>query len=337
MNEAWENARKTIESAQRIMVIQAENPDGDSLGSSLAFEEILGDMGKTVSLHCAVDIPKYLRYTKGWDRVELDFDAKADMAIIVDTVSDTLLSKTLEIPGARAFFESHPVLVLDHHGSVESSLPFDHMLIVDKEAVATGEALYRLAADAEWKVNSQAAESMLIAMLSDSLGFTTPNTTARSFYVASKLIELGATPSEIETRRREFMKKSPEILEYKGKLIERIEYALEGKLATVHIPWEDIQAYSDQYNPSVLVLDEMRMVNDVEVAVAIKTYPDGKLTGKLRTNAPIADKIAGFFGGGGHKYAAGFRIYDNYDTLCRELISATDKILKEYRENAENL
>ena len=125
------------------------------------------------------------------------------------------------------------------------------------------------------------------------------------------------------------MKKSPEILEYKGALIQRIEYFLEGKLALVHIPFEEIQAYSDKYNPSVLVLDEMRLVEEVEVAIAIKTYPDGKLTGKLLTNAPVAAEIAGFFGGGGHDYAAGFRIYEAYDEALKEILTATDKALVE--------
>lgn len=330
-------ARKMIEQAKKVVVIQAENPDGDSLGSSLALEEILGDMGKEVSLHCPVDMPKYLRYVSGWDRVSNDFDHTADLAIIVDTVSETLLSKTLEIPGARSFLETHPCVVIDHHGEVGSSLAFEHTFLLDEKAVATGEALYRIAAKNDWKINAQAAENMLVAILSDSLGFTTPNTTADSFFVASKLIELGANSAAIESRRREFMKKSAEILEYKGKLLERIEYSLEGTLATVHIPWEDIQAYSDQYNPSVLVLEEMRMVYDVEVAIAIKTYPDGKATGKIRTNLPVADKIAGFFGGGGHKYAAGFRIYESYETLHNELIAAVDKIIKDHKKDAEAL
>lgn len=337
MKDTKTKAIEVLNTANHIMVIQAENPDGDSLGSSLALEEILGDAGKTVSLHCPVDIPKYLRYTNGWDRVTNQFDTAADAVIIVDTVSDTLLSKTLELPGARAFLSSRPVVVFDHHGEVTSSLPFEHILVVDKEAVATGEALFRVAKTAGWEINPQAAEHMLIAMLADSLGLTTPNTTAESFYVASELVRRGANPANIESRRREFMKKSPEILAYKGQLIERIEYALDGALATVHIPWEDIQAYSDQYNPSVLVLDEMRMVNDVEIALAIKTYPDGKLTGKLRTNIPVADKIAGFFGGGGHAYAAGFRIFESYEQLQSELIPAVDKILKEYRQDAAAL
>ncbi|MCY1365858.1 hypothetical protein D9M69_527290 [compost metagenome] len=166
--------------------------------------------------------------------------------------------------------------------------------------------------------------------MSDSLGLTTQNVSPNSYFVAGKLTELGASSAVIEQRRREFMKKSPEILAYKGELISRIEYLLGGKLAIVHIPWEDIQKYSDQYNPSVLVLDEMRLVEGVEIGVAIKTYPDGKITGKLRANLPIAETVAGYCGGGGHKYASGFRAYESYDTIISELVTATDKALHDH-------
>lgn len=325
----FDQAKQLINDARKIVVIQAENPDGDSLGSALALEEILSDLGKEVSLHCPVDIPKYLRYVNGWDRVTAEFDTSADLAIIVDTTADVLLGKVLEIPGVRGYLESHPVLVIDHHIQGETALSFPHTLLAD-DAVATSEIICNLAIDAGWTISAQAAEDMMIALMSDSLGLTTPNVTAKTYQTAAKLAELGAQNSVIEERRREFMKKSPEILEYKGQLIGRIEYLLDGKLALVHIPWEDIEQYSDQYNPSVLVLDEMRLVEGVQVGVAIKTYPDGKLTGKLRTNIPVAEQIAGFFGGGGHAYASGFRVYEEYDKIISELVTATDKALTDY-------
>jgi phosphoesterase RecJ-like protein len=331
----FDTAKQLIDPAQKIIIIQAENPDGDSLGSALALEEILGDMGKEVVLYCPVEIPKYMRYIQGWDRVVTTFDPHADLAIIVDTTADVLITKVLETPGVRHYLETHPVLVIDHHPG-ESNLSFEHTLLADN-AVSTSEVIYLLVSDSDWTINQQAAENLLVALLSDSLGLTTQNVTPRSYLVASKLTELGASPSVIENRRREFMKKSPEILAYKGELISRIEYALDGALAVVHIPWEDIQAYSDQYNPSVLVLDEMRLVEGVEIGVAIKTYPDGKVTGKLRANLPIAEQVAGYFGGGGHQYAAGFRAYETYDTIMAELITATDKALKEYRHADQTL
>ena len=324
----YEEAKKLITDAQKIIVIQAENPDGDSLGSSVALEEILSDLGKDVVLYCPVEIPKYMRYINGWDRVVTDFDTSADLAIIVDTAADVLISKVLETPGVRHFLESHPVLVLDHH-TTESNLSFDHTLL-STDVVATGQLIYNFATAAGWTINERAAENMLIAIMSDSLGLTTQNVTHETYEVVAELHKLGARNHVIEERRRQFMKKAPEILAYKGELIGRIEYFLDGKLAVVHIPWDDIQKYSDQYNPSVLVLDELRLVEGVELGVAIKTYPDGKITGKLRGNLPIAEQVAGYFGGGGHQYAAGFRAYDDYDTIIRELIEATDKALKNH-------
>ena len=319
-----------VHNAKKIIIIQAENPDGDSLGSALALEELLANEGKDVVLYCAIDMPKYLHYIKGWDRVEKDWPNNADAAIIVDTSAEALLQQALLQTGVRHFLETHPVVVLDHHEDNEGTLSFDTIMANDPKAVATAELIYNLAVEAGWKITASAAESLFIGIQSDSLGLTTPSTTAASYHVAADLVALGANPATIEERRREFMKKSADILAYKGELLQRIEYYLEGRLALVHIPWNEIEEYSDQYNPSVLVLDEMRMVEGVEAAVAIKTYPDGKLTGKIRVNTPVADQIAGYFGGGGHRYAAGFKVFEEYDKIVPELLTATEKALESY-------
>jgi phosphoesterase RecJ-like protein len=320
-----------FEQAKKVIVVQAENPDGDSIGSALALEEILGDLGKDVSLYCPVQIPKYLRYISGWDRISNDFDSSADLAVIVDTTSKILLSKVLDDPVAANFLQSHPVVVLDHH-KTEGDLPFETLDVIDETAVATGEVIFQNLTKFGWTLNAQAAAHLYVAIQSDTLGLTTENVTAGTFRMVADLIDLGVDTVALEKARRESMKKQPEILEYKGRLLERIDYHLDGRLAVIHIPWEEIAEYSDKYNPTMLVLDEMRQVIGVDVALGIKTYPDGKLTGKLRSNLPISETIAGFFGGGGHAFAAGFRIYETLDDFTPEMISAVDKALKEFDE-----
>lgn len=223
------------------------------------------------------------------------------------------------------------MLIIDHH-STEPTLSFEFTGVIEP-AAATSEVIFRLTQANDWSINQQAAEHLLAAILSDSLGLSTESVSSDTLRVAAALVDLGAAPATIEGRRKQFMKKSAEILAYKGELIGRIEYLLDGTLAIIHIPWEDIQRYSDQYNPSVLVLEEMLFVEGVNVAVAIKTYPDGKITGKVRSNLPVAESVAGFFGGGGHSYAAGFRAYEEYDTIISELLTATATTLKEYHEN----
>ena len=322
----FEIAKNLIEKATKITVIQAENPDGDSLGSALALEEILGEASKEVQLFCPVDIPKYLRYFSGWDRIS-DNLWPSDLFVIVDTASQILLSKIWENPLYRNLLEKMPILVIDHHTDATPDLEFSHEIIL-KEASSCAEVIFDFAKNSGFEINQQAAEHLMGAILSDTLGFSTQNVSPETFEIASQLTKLGASTAKIEEARREFSKKSPEILEYKGELIRRIEYFLDGKLALVHIPWDEIKKYSDKYNPSVLVIDEMRLVEGVEVCVAIKTYPDGKLTGKVRTNSPVAADIAGYFGGGGHAYAAGFRVYEKYDEILRELLAATERVLR---------
>lgn len=319
----------SIQNWSRVVVIQPENPDADSLGSAIALEEILSDLGKSVTLFCAIDMPKYLRYIDGWSRVNNDWDGKYDVAIIVDTSAEALLIKALQTPGLRHFLETHPVWVIDHHLEGDeggNDLPFAHELILDDTSASTGELLYEIATDCSWSINQRGAEALLASILGDTLGLSTQSVTENTIKTVGSLMKLGAHPANIDQKRREYMKKPADILAYKGELIHRIQYHLDGQLATIHIPWEDIEQYSDRYNPSVLVLDEMRLVEGVKVAVAIKTYPDGKLTGKIRANEPICDQVAGYFGGGGHAYSAGFKIYETYDVALQSLISAVDSI-----------
>lgn len=315
-----------LEGKHRICVIQAENPDGDSLGSAIAIDYLLKDL--EISLYCPVDIPKYLHYFTDWSRITNEFDFKADGYIIVDTAAKVLLSKLLDDSAIKNRLYDAPVLVIDHHETPDD-LDFSHDSIIEVRP-ACAEVIYKIAEDLNIDIDLDAAESIFQGILSDTLGLTSPSTTAETFEIAANLTRLGVKVSDLEDRRREFMKKSPRILDYKADLIKRIEYSLDGTLATVHIPWEDIREYSDEYNPNVLILEEMRLVEGVKVAVAVKTYPDGKITGKIRTatEAPIAEKIAGYFGGGGHPQAAGFRTYDaTYEEIVRDLVKIVPDLL----------
>ena len=324
--------RDFVKDKKSICVIQAENPDGDSMGSAIALDYLLEDA--EVSMYCPVDIPRYLRYFTDWSRVTDEFNYRADGYIIVDTAAAVLLSKLLEDAAIKNRLFNAPVLVIDHH-ETEDDLPFPHEKIIEPRPACT-ELLFEVVTATGFIIDKHAAEALMQGIASDTLGFTSAETTARTFEIAGELTKLGANIAELEDRRRELMKKSPRILDYKAELIRRVEYSLEGALATVHIPWEEIQEYSDEYNPNVLILEELRLVVGVRVAVAVKTYPDGKVTGKIRcgSDTPIAEKIAGYFGGGGHTLAAGFRTYDmTYEEVVRDLVRVVPEILTEMEEN----
>ena len=114
---------KIVNDAKHIVVVQADNPDADSLGSALALENILGESGKQVSLYCGVDIPTYLRHLSGWDRVTRELPASFDAVIVVDVGNEILLEQ-LDLTKQKGMLASKPTITMAIITSM-SVKPFD--------------------------------------------------------------------------------------------------------------------------------------------------------------------------------------------------------------------
>jgi phosphoesterase RecJ-like protein len=185
-----------IEEAKNILIIQADNPDGDSLGSALALEQILGDMGKNPSLYCGVDIPYYLKFFTGWDRVSKDIPNKIDASIIVDTSSKLLLEQ-LEKSPQRAWVAAKPVIVLDHHINVVCDIAYASIVCNAPEYVSTGELIHEIAKQSDWPISISAGENITQSILSDSLGLTIDSCTAETYRRMAELIDLGVNRTSI--------------------------------------------------------------------------------------------------------------------------------------------
>lgn len=310
MEEALKVFKEDLAKAKTVLVIQGVNPDGDSVSSSLALEEMLSESGKEVLLYCPTSIPRHLRYFSGWDRIVSDMPRSFDLSILVDVASATLLD-TVFTDQQLPILRSRPMFVFDHH-DIEVDLPFHTTNIIDHTAVATGELIFDIAKKMDWPLTDQAKNMFALSIMYDSLGLSTPATTAKSIRTIADLVEAGVNLPQLDEQRKVLSRRPIEITHYKGELLQRVHFSLEGRLATIDIPWEEIEKYSDKYNPSILVLDDMRFTENVAVAIAYKTYPNGRITAKIRCNYgfDIANKIAEHFDGGGHAYSAGFKVHN---------------------------
>ncbi len=321
---------KILEQAQKIVIIQADNPDVDSLASSLALEAILGNAGKDIYLYCGVNLPSYLSYVSGWDRVSSDMPKQFDASIIVDTKSLDLLQQ-LQKSGEKAWVASRPTIILDHHDT-KATIDFA-AVIASYPAAATGEVIYELAQQLKWPLDQKANDMITIAILSDSLGLMGGSVTARTISIIAELVESGVNLAELDNARRETIRREPELIHYKGQLLKRVEFHDNNRITTLSIPWEEIEKYSPLYNPPMLVLDDMRLCKGTDLAIVFKLYKTGKITAKIRANygRGVADKLAEHFGGGGHPYASGYKIEDGQtiDDVKAETIKVASQLLDE--------
>lgn len=324
--------KQIVDAAQKIVIVQADNPDGDSLGSALALEHILGDMGKEPYLYCGVDIPTYLRYLSGWDRVQKDVPAQFDASIIVDASTMSLLEQ-LVVTGQKARLATKPCIVLDHHETVDHLVPFATIILNDHQHVSSaGELIYNLSKQLEWPLSVQAQESITTSILGDTQGLSNQLARPATYRVMADMIEAGVNRPHIEELRREASKMHPEIFKYKARLIARTEFSPNGAIATVTVPQVEINQYSPLYNPGPLVQNDMLQTLGVRVAIVFKTYDDGKITAAIRSNptAGIAAELAEYFGGGGHAHASGFKITGgrSYDSVKTEVLTKADELLE---------
>lgn len=331
MNKTLDDFFKIIDKSNNILVVQPDRPDGDSLGSALFLEEVLTEAGKNVYLYCGVNIPEYIRFIPGWDRVLPDLPSNFDMSILVDNASMALLEKAQEDPNTIAL-KTKPFVVADHHDSVECDIPFATLNISQPGFSSAGELLYKVFNDKGYSISLDAKKLVTQSILSDTMGLSNDLAKPNTYRLIADFIEAGVSRPELEEQRRKLSKMDERVFRYKAELISRTEMFFDGEVAMCVVPEEESFDVGTLYNPGPLLFGDILMVKGIKVAMVLKTYKN-KATVAVRctTGNAVADKLALQFGGGGHPYAAGFR-KNNWNgdlpAFKKEIITAVGKLLQ---------
>lgn len=300
-----------VQSSKKIVILMANNPDGDSLASALALEEILIPLKKEVRLYCRAEIPHYLRFLDGWQRFENNLHPDYDLAIMVDNSAKNLIDDDGHGEVIKQL-RLKPLVILDHHSTV-SDIDFSTICINQPEMVSTGQLIYTIAKELDWPLNKVSVTFLATSILSDSLGFTSQVMLKNSqpLRVMAELVDLGVDLSDLAQRRLEWQKIPADLVDYRGQLLQRIEFYENNQVALLVIEHDEIKKLGSLYNPTI-VLDEMRLVEGMKICLGFKKYlnPAGQLfrvTLRIRCyhGCQIAQKLAEMHGGGGHPYAAG--------------------------------
>ena len=325
-----------LETAQTVVVVVANNPDADSLGSALALEEIFSEQGKTVRLYCSADIPVYLHFLEGWARFRNVFDLNYDVAIMVDNSSADLLASGSE-PQIVAKLQQRPLIVFDHHAS-QTSCDFATVHYNDPTMIATGQLIYEIAKQLNWSVNAVAATCLTSSILGDSLGFTSQGMidNAQPLRVVADLVDKGVNLHQLARKRLEANTITPELISLKGELLQRIDFQHQAQIALLTVSHAEVKQCGLLWNPTV-ILDEMKFVRSVKISLGFKQYQSAagqlnRVTLRIRSHAQcqIAQELAQTFGGGGHVFAAGAKWEAaelNFASIYNQVLQKTVELL----------
>lgn len=303
----WEAVSTFVREHENFVVTTHINPEGDAIGSEVAFARFLEGMGKKATIVNSSATPSNCLYLDGADRIVVygdGFDRRimdeADAVAIVDVNNwDHLGPFREEIKKS-----SMPRLCIDHHEDADEG--FADVIVSDTKAAAAGLLVYDLIKHMKAEITPAIADAVYTAILTDTGSFRFSNTDRRAFLAAADLCSAGVNPFAIY---RKVYVKSWGASHLIGSALSTLEKNSDGKIAWINITQKMLEESGAIYEDSDGLVELVRGIEGVELCLIFKELPTGQVKVSLRSNGKVnAFDIARSFGGGGHRMASGMRL-----------------------------
>ena len=311
-----ERAMEVIADADVLSLACHVGPDGDALGSMLALHHLCRAHGKTsvASFPEPFVVAPHYTYLPGLDTITKpgDFPSEPEVMITFDCGS---LDRLGELAGpARAAGE---LIVLDHH---VSNARFGTINLVDTDAAATAVVVRRLARDLGWPLNRDAAMCIYTGLVTDTGRFQYSNTTPEVFALAEELATFDLPIADIT--RQLFEQHRFAYLQLVAACLGRATLDTDLELVASWITEDDLSRYGVELEETEGMIDLVRRAAEAEVSCILKETPEG-IRVSLRSISKVdVARVAGHFGGGGHRYAAGFTRHGTVEDVLEEIKAA---------------
>jgi phosphoesterase RecJ-like protein len=314
-----------IKNGKSFLITGHINPEGDSVGSTLALALGLKKMGKKdVTVLSRDPVPEVLRFLPSAGLIRQKPPRKEyDVLIIVDcnmmgrTGFDTL-------PAKRVAIVDHHVLPAGDARSAFYKSVAAH--VIDPHAAAAGLLVYNLLSDLKIAIDKKIATNLYTALLVDTGGFRYSNTSPEALRIACRLVEAGARPWDIAKEVYESISyKSMSLL---GRSLSTI--SKKGDIAWMTSTQNMFETTGTKAEDAEDFVDYPRKVRGARVAVYFRQ--DGKNIFKLSLRSKDGvdvQKIAKRFGGGGHKAAAGCKVKGSLEEVQKKVLKEVRKALKD--------
>ncbi len=301
-NDGLEQVAAALSGKKRILVATHVYPDGDALGSQLAMGEILRALGSKVYLYAEQKVSHLYSFMPGSDRLmtELPDLSGFDAAVALDCGDHFRLGKAMD-----ALLGIKPFVVIDHH---KGHKPFGDLRWVDERRSSTGEMVYELAAVLGAELTERAAYCLYTAIVSDTGSFKYSSTSAATMRIASELLARGVKPAEVAGKL--FDNYSMGRLQLLKEVLATLEVHEEGRIALITVTADMFRRTGASKEDTEDFINFPRALTTVRVAAFIKEVDDECVSVSLRAKdtCDVAE-VAARFGGGGHRNAAGCRLF----------------------------
>ncbi|MEN8262778.1 MAG: bifunctional oligoribonuclease/PAP phosphatase NrnA [Nitrospirota bacterium] len=314
-----------IEDNNSFIIAGHINPEGDSIGSSLALALGLKKLGKrSISVLSRDPVPENLRFLPESKTIRQSPPKKKyDVFFMVDH----------NVPERTGFkdINADKIAIIDHHvlPSNTGQSRFYKSLsacLIDPQAAAAGVLIYKILTALKVPIDKKIATNLYASILVDTGGFRYSNASPEALMIASHLVEAGAKPWDIS---KEIHESTPSA---SVKLLGLSLSTLEKKdgVAWISTTINMFKKTGTTAADCEDFVDYPRKIRGVEVAVFFRQNRSNLFKISLRSKGKVdVQKIAKKFGGGGHAPAAGCAVKGTLKQVQDKVLKAIKKAIKD--------
>jgi phosphoesterase RecJ-like protein len=304
----WTPLADLVETKDRFLLTTHVRPDGDALGSEIGMAGLLRQRGKDVRVVNSSATPPRYDFLDSESRLLEHYRAEThpasladrEVVIILDLSSWNQLGDMVgfirEFKGTR--------LVIDHHVSEDD---LKAIVLKDTAAEATGTLVLSAIRALGGTLTPDIATGLWTAIAMDTGWFRHSSTRPSTLRDAADLIEAGAQADQIY--RKLFERNTLGRLRLIGDTLGKMRIELGGRIAYTTVSFDDLTRTGAIPQDSEDLIDFTVSLRGVEIGLLFIEQARGgaKVSFRSRNGVDCA-RLAGEFGGGGHRAAAGATI-----------------------------
>lgn len=311
MKEKFKQLKRIVENSKNIIITTHLIPDGDAIGSELAFYKYLKKKGKNVKIINHSFTPSHLTFLDSRKVITVfrsnkekfsKLIKKADTVFVIDT-NDYSRTDTME----QVIKESGATKIcIDHHLNTNKRL-FD-LVISDVSCPATSQLLFDYFTYEDINIiDKNIATSLYAGIMTDTGSFRYPRTTEKTFLIAAELVRRGADPVRIYDKI--FCNVAEEKVKLFARFIQSLTFHYNSRVVIGIITSQDFKDFRSDVSDVEGFSSYIMSIQNVKIGFVIVELKDKiKLSFRSKGNIRI-NLIAKKFGGGGHKNAAGATVF----------------------------
>ena len=310
----FEKIRHELHSFDTIIIHRHNKPDGDALGSQIGLKHILLENFPDKQIFAVGDDARFFGFMDDAVMDQIPDSAYENaLAVILDCGAPTLISDSRYQLARRT-------VRIDHHLFTQTIADVE---VIDSSFESCCGMIAQLAKESGFRLNTVAAKSLYTGMVTDSGRFRYDSTTARTYALASFLME---TPFDITEIYQQLYADSFDSKKLKAQFILKIQFT-EKNVAYIYTTAEELKRIdADLFTVSRGMVNTMADIRGVNIWCNFTETENGVLC-ELRSNRHNINPIAVKYGGGGHAKASGATVADRQTAMA--MLADLDKLTGE--------